>query len=68
MEECDNCILGKARQKNVGKGDDQKRVKVPGHRMFFDISSIKNISFGGSKFWLLIVYDAKDVCFSFFFK
>jgi hypothetical protein len=29
---------------------------------------LKNVSFGGSKFWLLIVDDAKDMCFSFFLK
>jgi hypothetical protein len=60
--------FGKSPPKNVGKGNEEKRATVTGHRMFFDISSIKNVSFGGTKFWLLIVDDATDMCFSFFLK
>jgi hypothetical protein len=26
MEECENCILGKARQKNVGKGKEEMLI------------------------------------------
>ena len=48
--ECEACMLGKAKQKNVGKGDIEKRATQRGKRMFFDISSIKNTSYGGSKF------------------
>ena len=68
MDACESCILGKARQKNVGKGNEEKRETEPGKRLFFDVSSIKNVSYGGSKFWLLVVDDATDCCFSFFLK
>ena len=66
MQDCEDCLQGKARQKNVGKGTEEKRATKPGHRLFFDISSIKNTSYGGSKFWLLLVDDATDQCFSYF--
>jgi hypothetical protein len=34
----------------------------------FDISSIKDVSLGGLKFWLLVVDEATDMCWSFFLK
>ena len=54
MDPCEDCIIGKARQKNLPKVDDTKKATKPGERMSFDISSIKNVSFGGAKFWLLV--------------
>jgi hypothetical protein len=39
-----------------------------GERLYIDISSIKNESFGGSKFWVLIVDDYTDYCWSLFLK
>ena len=66
MEACEPCLLAKARQKNLGKVVKEKRAVEPGGRLFFDISSVKRVSFGGSKFWLLIVDDATDFCFSYF--
>jgi hypothetical protein len=67
-EDCEDCGLGKARQKNVGKGNEDKQATIQGYCVFFDISSIKNTSFGGAKFWLLIVDDATDQNFSYFLK
>jgi hypothetical protein len=60
---CENCALAKARQKNV-KGSS----KVPGERVYLDISSVRDVSFGGAKFWVLIVDDYTDYCWSLFQK
>ena len=45
-----------------------ERSKVPGERLFLDISLVKSQSFDGSKFWLLILDDATDHCWSYFLK
>jgi len=42
--------------------------KIPGKRLFIDISSIKSKSLGGSNFLLLIIDDATVFNWSFFFK
>ncbi len=39
-----------------------------GKRFLLDISSVKGRSYGGSKFWILIVDEAKDMKWSFFVK
>ncbi len=33
-----------------------------------DIRSVKGKSYGGSKFWILVVYEAKDIKWSFLVK
>jgi hypothetical protein len=40
----------------------------PGERLYVDISSIKERSFGEVKFWALIVDDYTDYCWSFALK
>jgi hypothetical protein len=53
---CKSCSVGNGRQKNINKewkGGSLNR----GERLYVDISSIKAISFGGSKFWALIIDD-----------
>ena len=64
-EVCNDCAVGKARQKNVPKAT-VKRATVPGERMFIDITSPKVIGIGGQKHWLLVLDDASDCGFSFF--
>jgi hypothetical protein len=57
----------KERPKNVSKkwlGSSN----VPGKRLYIDISSIKEFSFKGAKFWALIVDDCTDYCWSFVMK
>ena len=69
FEPCSDCAKAKAKQANVPKSiPDEKRSTIPGERLFFDISSIKSKSFGGAKFWLLIVDDATGFAFSYFLK
>ena len=49
MENCENCAIGKIRQKNVEKGPKEKSTK-PGYRMYIDLTS--------SKYWFLAVDEA----------
>jgi hypothetical protein len=44
---CEDCALAKARQRNVNK-DWKGGSQVPGERVYLDISSIKDESYGGS--------------------
>jgi hypothetical protein len=64
---CEDCALGKAKQKNVNKCNVD-RSTTPGERLCIDISSIKSTSFGGKKFWLLVVDEATGYKWSFFLK
>jgi hypothetical protein len=51
---CEQCAFAKARQKNVNK-DWKGGSQAPGQWLYLDISSIKDLNYGGSKFWALIV-------------
>jgi len=63
---CDSCAKGKAKQKNISK--EVTRERIIGRKMSIDISSIQTKSYGGSKFWLLMMDDASDYCWSGFLK
>ena len=67
VHKCENCDMGKMRKKNVKK-TTEKRSEKGGERLFLDISSVKGKSYGGSKFWILVVDDHTDYCWSFFVK
>jgi hypothetical protein len=61
------CSVAKAKQKNSNK--DWKGSSItPGERLYADISSIKGESYGGSKFWALVVDDYSGYCWSYFLK
>ena len=62
---CVSCAISKSRQKNVSKETDVIS-RLPAERLFIDISSIKEVSNGGSKFWLMVVDHHTDFCWSFF--
>jgi Reverse transcriptase (RNA-dependent DNA polymerase)/gag-polypeptide of LTR copia-type len=64
---CTDCALAKARQKNVNKETSVVSTK-PGERFYLDISSTKARSFGGAKFWLLVIDHFTDMCWSMFLK
>jgi len=68
MHPCGDCLKAKARQKNIFNNNEATRSVIAGERLGFDISSIKNLSLGGSKYWLLVVDEATDMCWSFFLK
>jgi hypothetical protein len=61
---CPDCALGKIRIKNFGHEDNETSEK--GEKINLDISSVKHISFGGSKFWLLLQDDYTNYLWSFF--
>ena len=67
MKPCEHCFVSKSKQKNVPKVTETK-ITVAGERLFVDISSVKFPSFGGSKFWLLLMDDASSKTDSFFLK
>ena len=63
---CDSCAKAKAKQRNISK--EVTREEIIGKKMAIDISSIQARSYGGSKFWLLMMDDASDYCWSEFLK
>ena len=66
---CEHCAINKACQKKSKKTlAEDKTFTTAGEHSFLDISSIKASSFGGSKFWLLVVDDATDMSWSIFLK
>jgi len=67
MGNCENCAIGKMRQKNVEKGPKEKSTK-PGFRFYIDIALSKFTSAGGSKYWFLAVDEATNMKFSLFLK
>ena len=67
LKPCPECALAKVRQANVAKVTNVVSTK-PGERLYIDVSSVKAKSFGGAKFWLLIVDHYTDYCWSAFLK
>jgi transposase InsO family protein len=67
FEVCEDYAIAKARQKNINKVWSGSS-NIPGERLYADISSIQERSFGGSKFWALVVDDFTDYCWSFVLK
>jgi hypothetical protein len=67
FDTCEQCAIAKAQQKNVNK-NWLGSSNLPGECLYIDISSIKERSFGGAKFWALIVDDYTDYCWSFVMK
>jgi hypothetical protein len=66
-DEYEECMLGKARKKNLKSNSMNKSTKS-GERFGFDMSYIKNDSFGGSKYWLLIVEEFSSMVWSYFLR
>jgi len=64
---CEDCAFGKARQKNLNK-NPVPRSETKGERLFIDIAPISSESYGGAKYWLLVIDDATDHCWSYFLK
>jgi hypothetical protein len=67
FDTCEQCVIAKARQKSINK-QWLGSSNMPGERLYVDISSIKERSFSGAKFWALIVDDYSDYCWSFVMK
>jgi hypothetical protein len=67
LKVCEDCALAKVRQKNLNQ-DWKGGSQTPGERVYLDISSIRDKSYGGSRFWVLIVDDYTDYCLIIFLK
>jgi hypothetical protein len=65
VKTCVACDLAKIRQKNINKVTLSKCFH-PGARIYIDISSSMWPSYGGAKYWLLIVDDYSHYCWSYF--
>ena len=66
---CSDCAEAKARAAAIPKNvEDEKRSKTPGERLAFDVSSIKARSYGGAKYWLLVMDDATGFIWSYFLR
>ncbi len=67
LESCESCDLSKSKRKKISKVNLNK-TKIPGERLYIDISSIRDPSNSGRKHWLLIVDEATDFKWSRFLR
>ena len=67
LKPCEDCAIAKAKQKNI-KGNVTKGSNIKGERFSIDISSIQERSFGGAKYWNLVVDEATNMKWSLFLK
>jgi hypothetical protein len=67
FEVCEDCTVAKARQKNLNK-DWKGGSQVSGERAYLDIIFIRDESYGGFCFWVLLVDGYTDYCCSIFLK
>ena len=67
MAPCHHCGLAKARQSNLSKTTDVKS-QIKGERLYINLSWTNKPSYGGSKFWLLVMDDCTDFLWSYFLK
>jgi hypothetical protein len=67
LKVCEDCAVAEARQKNFNQ-DWKEGCQAPSERVYLDISSNKDKSYGGSRFWVLIVDDYTDYCWSIFLR
>ena len=64
---CIACALGKVKQRNLNKFNKNKS-KIPGERLYVDLSGIASKSIGGSKYWMLVIDDFTKFKWSYFLK
>ena len=48
--------------------DSGPKITIPGERILFEISSVQQKRYGGSKFWLFIVDQCTGMSWSYFLK
>ena len=65
---CEACTKFKIRQRNISKKKMKKQPTRSGYRLFIDICSIKQVSRGGKRHWLVVVDEFSDYTHSFFLK
>jgi hypothetical protein len=62
---CEDCAISKIRVKNFGHSDDTEATEI-GERISIDITSIPYVSYGGAKFWFIIMDHYSEYCWSYF--
>ena len=67
LQVCPNCAIAKAKQKNLPQRAEPKST-VKGERINIDISSVNGVSYGGSKYWLLLQDDFTGYLWTTFLK
>ena len=67
LKKCEDCSHAKDKRKNMST-DSGPKSTIPGKRICFDISSVHQKIYGGSKFWLLILDQCTDMSWSYFLK
>ena len=68
LPQCEACAKAKIRQRNVPKKIIKKLPTRPGYRVFIDICSLKQVSRGGNRHWLIVVNEFCDYTHIFFLK
>ena len=65
FKQCEDCTLRKV---NIGRVCKKAvgHLKISGKRLFFNISSLLNPTFGGNKHFLLILKDSVEYTWTFF--
>ena len=63
---CEVCAQAKIRQVNIPKKKMKNLPTTPGHRVFIDICSFKQVSRGGNRHWLIAVDKFSDCSHGFF--
>jgi hypothetical protein len=64
VQTCVACALAKIRQKNINKVTSFKSFHPGARRIYIVISSSMRPSYGGAKYWILIVDDYSRYCWS----
>src|SRR5210317_2080430 len=64
---CEHCVMGKSRQKNVHPVATSKSGRA-GERLFLDLSTFREPTIGGNKYWLLIIDEYTGMKFTFLLK
>ena len=67
LDPCKHCGLAKARQKNLAKLTDIKSQKR-GERLFIDSSWSNTPTYGGTRYWLLVMDDYTGFLWTYFLK
>ena len=62
---CEVCAQAKIRQRNMPKWRMKKLPTRPVYRVFMDICSLKQVSRGGNRHWLIVVDEFSDCTQSF---
>jgi len=65
---CKHCATSKAQRKKIKKKNVSNLATYTGHRLMIDISSVNVESYGGNKYWLLVIDEFTNHAWSFFIR